>query len=31
MNITLHSATEAVRGLLDQIDPETGEVTQPLQ
>lgn len=26
MNITLHKATEAVRDLLDQIDPETGEM-----
>ena len=28
MNITFHSATEAVRGLLDQIDPETGELPE---
>ena len=28
MNITLHQATEAVRGLLDQIDPETGELPE---
>lgn len=26
MNITLHQATEQVRELLDQIDPETGEL-----
>jgi hypothetical protein len=26
MNITLHSAVEQVRDLLDQIDPETGEL-----
>lgn len=26
MNITLHAATEQVRELLDQIDPETGEL-----
>lgn len=26
MNITLHTATEQVRTLLDQVDPETGEV-----
>lgn len=28
MNITLHSATEQVRALLDQIDPETGELPE---
>ena len=26
MNITLHQATEQVRDLLDQLDPETGEM-----
>jgi hypothetical protein len=26
-NITLHAATEEVRALLDQIDPETGELS----
>lgn len=28
MNITLHSATEQVRALFDQIDPETGEMPE---
>ena len=28
MNLTLHQATEEVRGLLDQIDPETGELPE---
>lgn len=28
MNITLHQATEQVRELLDQIDPETGELPE---
>lgn len=28
MDITLYSATEALRGLLDQIDPETGELPE---
>ena len=28
MNITLHKATETVRTLLDQIDPETGELPE---
>jgi len=28
MNITLHAATEQVRALLDQIDPETGEMPE---
>lgn len=28
MNITLHKATEQVRELLDQIDPETGELPE---
>lgn len=28
MNITLHQATETVRTLLDQIDPETGELPE---
>lgn len=28
MNITLHQATEQVRALLDQIDPETGEMPE---
>lgn len=28
MNITLHSATEQVRELLDQIDPETGALPE---
>jgi hypothetical protein len=28
MNITLHAATEQVRELLDQIDPETGELPE---
>lgn len=28
MNITLHSATEQVRAMLDQIDPETGEMPE---
>ena len=28
MSITLHQATEAVRDLLDQIDPETGELPE---
>jgi hypothetical protein len=28
MNITLHQATETVRELLDQIDPETGEMPE---
>lgn len=28
MNITLHAATEQVRDLLDQIDPETGELPE---
>jgi hypothetical protein len=28
MNITLHEATEQVRDLLDQIDPETGELPE---
>lgn len=28
MQITLHSATEAVRELLDQMDPETGELPE---
>ena len=28
MNITLHQATEQVRNLLDQIDPETGELPE---
>lgn len=28
MNITLHQATEQVRELLDQIDPETGEMPE---
>ena len=30
MNITLHTATEQVRELLDQIDPETGELPAEL-
>lgn len=30
MNITLHAATEQVRELLDQIDPETGELPAEL-
>lgn len=28
MNITLHQATETVRTMLDQIDPETGEMPE---
>lgn len=28
MNITLHAATEQVRALLDQVDPETGELPE---
>ena len=28
MNITLHNATEQVRAMLDQIDPETGEMPE---
>jgi hypothetical protein len=28
MNITLHQATEEVRALLDQIDPDTGELPE---
>lgn len=28
MNITLHEATEQVRSLLDQIDPDTGELPE---
>jgi capsid protein len=28
MNITLFAATEALRGLLDQIDPESGEMPE---
>jgi polyhydroxyalkanoate synthesis regulator phasin len=28
MNITLHSATEQVRELIEQIDPETGELPE---
>lgn len=28
MNITLHQATEQVRSLLDQIDPDTGELPE---
>lgn len=28
MNITLHQATEQVRALLDQIDPDTGELPE---
>lgn len=28
MNITLHSATEQVRELMDMIDPETGELPE---
>lgn len=28
MNITLHQATEQVRAMLDQIDPETGEMPE---
>lgn len=28
MHITLHTATESVRELLDQIDPETGEMPE---
>jgi hypothetical protein len=28
MSITLHQATEQVRALLDQIDPETGELPE---
>jgi hypothetical protein len=31
MNITLHAATELVRELLDQIDPETGELPAELE
>lgn len=31
MNITLHQATEQVRDLLDQIDPETGELPEGFQ
>lgn len=31
MNITLHQATEQVRELLDQIDPETGELPEGFQ
>lgn len=31
MNITLHKATEQVRELLDQIDPETGELPEGLE
>ena len=30
MNITLHDATEQVRALLDQIDPDTGEMPAEL-
>lgn len=30
MNITLHAATEQVRELLDQVDPETGELPAEL-
>lgn len=30
MNLTLHAATEQVRELLDQIDPETGELPAEL-
>jgi hypothetical protein len=30
-NITLHAATELVRELLDQIDPETGELPAELE
>lgn len=28
MDVTLYSATEALRGLLDQIDPESGEMPE---
>lgn len=31
MQITLHAATEQVRELLDQIDPETGELPEGLE